>query len=189
MVGVVEDLYEHGPELPPPPTVYFPHLQNVSSTMSLTVRTAGDPLEIVPQVRRIANRLDADLPLYGISRFDQLINDGLVSRRFSMLLLAIFAGIALTLGAVGIYGVMACTVERRTREFGLRLAMGATPSKVLQHVVSRGMRLAIVGVLVGAMGAFFLRSARSGLLFEVDPLDPAISVVVACIIVFVTVLD
>jgi putative ABC transport system permease protein len=188
VIGVVEDLREHGPDEPPAPTIYFGHLQGLRNTMSLTVRTTGDPLDIVPEVRRIARGLDPELPLFGINRLDQLIYDGLGSRRFSMSLLSLFAGLALMLGAVGIYGVMAYTVAQRTREIGLRQALGASPRAVLGTVVAQGFRMTGAGIALGLLGAFLLRRVMGSLLLEVGSLDPAVYLAVAGLLSLVALL-
>jgi len=187
VIGIVEDVREHGPDEPPAPTIYFPYLQGDRSTMSLTVRTAGEPLEIMPDVRRIAGQLDSELPLFGINRLDQLIYDGMGSRRFSMSLLSVFAALALVLGAIGIYGVMAYTVAQRTREIGLRQALGASPQTVLKLVVMQGVRMAGAGIILGVLGAIMLRQVMGSLLFEVSSLDPSVYVAVAGLLALVAV--
>jgi len=188
VIGIVENLLEHGPEEPPAPTIYFTPLQSPRASMALTIRAGGDPLDLVPEIRRIAGQLDAELPIYSIFTFDQLLFDSSGSRRFSMSLLSIFAGLALALGAVGIYGVMAYTVERRTREIGLRQALGAAPGSVLRLVIGQGFRLAIIGIVIGAAGAFMLRQALASMLFEVSSLDPAVYAAVAGILLLVATL-
>ncbi len=187
VIGIVAGVREHGPDEPPAPTIYFPHLQGDRSTMSLTVRTAGEPLEIMPDVRRIAGQLDSELPLFGINRLDQLIYDGMGSRRFSMSLLSVFAALALALGAIGIYGVMAYTVAQRTREIGLRQALGASPQTVLKLVVMQGVRMAGAGIILGVLGAIMLRQVMGSLLFEVSSLDPSVYVAVAGLLALVAV--
>jgi predicted permease len=183
VIGMVENHLEHGPDRPPAPTVYFPLSQGWRSSMALTARTAGDPLDIVPDIRRIVAQLDDELPVYSIFTLDQLLFQGTGSRRFNMLLLSTFAGLALLLGAVGIYGVMAYTVERRTREIGLRQALGATRGRVLGLVVGQGFRLAAIGVAIGTAGAYWLRQTMSSMLFEVSSLDPTVYVAVAVVLI------
>jgi predicted permease len=185
VIGIVENVREHGPDEPPAPTVYFPHLQSLRNTMAVVVRTTGEPLDIVPDVRLIARQLDPELPLFGINRLDQLIYGALGSRRFSMSLLSIFAAVALALGAVGIYGVMAYTVAQRTREIGLRQALGASPRTVLGLVVMQGVRMAGAGIVLGLLGAFMLRRVMGSLLFEVSSLDPSVHLAVAGILTLV----
>ncbi len=188
IIGVVEDLREHGPDAPPAPTVYFSHQQGTRRNMAITARVTEDPLALVPDLRRIARQLDPNLPVFDIRSLDQLIFDGLGSRRFSMSLLAIFAALALTLGAIGIYGVMAYTVEQRTREIGLRQALGATRGSVVSLVVVQGFRLAIVGMILGGVGAYLMRQTLAGLLYEVSAVDPAVYAAVALVLAAVAAL-
>jgi len=188
IVGVVEDVLEHGPTSEIPPTVYFANSQAARSSMALTLRTAGDPLNVVPELRRIVTEIDSDLPVHGVNRLDQLISGGLGGRRFTMSLLAVFAGVALTLGAVGIYGMMAYNVECRTREIGLRQALGASPGSVLAMVISQGTRTTLIGVTLGVVGAYFMRQSISSLLFEVSGFDVSTYAAVAGLLLFVAIL-
>jgi len=188
IIGIVEDLREHGPDEPAAPTVYFSHLQGARRDMAITARVADDPMALVPDMRRIARQIDADLPVFAIRSLDQLIFNGLGARRFSMSLLTVFAALALTLGAIGIYGVMAYTVEQRTREIGLRQALGATSGSVVSLVVAQGFKLAALGIVLGGAGAFMLRSTLASLLFEVNALDPVVYAGVALILTVVAAL-
>jgi predicted permease len=188
VIGMVDNHLEHGPDRPPAPTVYFSHLQSARSSMAFTARAAGDPLDIVPDLRRIVAQLDPELPLYSIFTLDQLLYRGTGSRRFNMSLLSTFAGLALLLGAIGIYGVMAYTVEQRTREIGLRQALGATRGTVLGLVLAQGARLALIGIALGAVGALALRRTLASMLFEVSTLDPVVYAAVATVLVAVAAL-
>jgi len=185
IVGTVEDIREHGPDEEVPPTIYFAYTQGDRSSLALTVRAAGDPLDVVPEIRRIVTELDSDLPVYGVNRLDELISGGQGGRRFSMSLLLVFAGVALTLGAVGIYGMMAYSVECRTREIGLRQALGANRRSVLAMVMTQGTRTTLVGVALGVVGAYFLRQSLSSLLFEVGGFDVATYTAVAALLILV----
>jgi predicted permease len=185
VIGIVDDHLEHGPDRPPAPTVYFAHSQSPRLSMAFTVRTAGDPLDIVPDIRRIAAQLDAELPVYDVFSLDQLLFQGTGLRRFNMSLLSTFAGLALLLGAIGIYGVTAYTVEQRTREIGLRQALGATGISVLRLVVGQGFKLAAIGIALGTAGAYALRQALASMLFEVSSLDPAVYLAVAVVLITV----
>jgi putative ABC transport system permease protein len=147
--------------------------------MSLAVRASADPRALVPQIRGIVRDLDAELPVFGVSRFDQMIEESLGDRKFVLSLLALFAVLALVLGAVGIYGVMAYTVERRTREIGVRQALGASRGKVVGMVISQGMRLALVGIVLGIGGAYLMRQMLASLLFEISAVDPVTYAVVS----------
>jgi len=188
IIGVVEDLREHGPDEPAAPTVYFSHLQGWRRNMAITVRVADDPMALVPDMRRIARQIDPDLPVFAINSLDQLIFNGLGARRFSMSLLSVFAALALTLGSIGIYGVMAYTVEQRTREIGLRQALGATSGSVVSLVVGQGFKLAALGIVLGGAGAFMLRRTLASLLFEVSSFDPVVYAAVALILTAVAAL-
>lgn len=169
--GVVENVREHGPDRAVPPTVYFAAAQGYPGSMSVLTRTAGDPLALAPVLRGVVGDLDPDLPIYQVARLDELVSQGLGGRRFAMALLGSFAGIALTLGAIGIYGVMAYSVEQRRREIGLRQALGASRGSVLQLVVRQGSALALVGVVLGTVAAYLLRGYVAGFLYEVSSFD------------------
>lgn len=188
VIGIVEDLREHGPERPPAPTIYFSYLQSPRSSMAFTIRASGDPLDLVPDIRRIANQLDPELPVYSVFTFDQLLFNSSGSRRFTLSLLTLFAALALTLGAVGIYGVMAYTVERRTREIGLRQALGAAPGAVTRSIIGQGLRLALIGIVIGSAGAFMLREGLASLLYDVSSLDPVVYGAVAGVLALVATL-
>jgi ABC-type antimicrobial peptide transport system permease subunit len=123
--------------------------------------------------------------VYDVFSLDQLLFQGTGSRRFNMSLLSTFAGLALLLGAIGIYGVTAYTVEQRTREIGLRQALGATGISVLRLVVGQGFKLAAIGIALGTAGAYALRQALASMLFEVSSLDPAVYLAVAVVLITV----
>jgi ABC-type antimicrobial peptide transport system permease subunit len=116
--------------------------------------------------------LDLDLPMYRARTMEQQVNESLAGRRFSMLLLGVFAGVALALATIGIYGVMAYLVNQGTRELGIRIALGASPRNILSLVVRQGMALALAGVTVGLGAAFLLTRLIRSLLFGVDATDP-----------------
>lgn len=188
VVGVVADIREHGPDRPAPPTVFFYLGQNMQSELSVAVRSAVDPLDLAPQIRSVARDLDPELALYGVERLDVMIHDSLGNRRFVLTLLSIFAAVALALGAIGIYGVMAYAVARQTREIGLRQALGASPATVLLRVVLHGVKLAAAGIGLGLAGAYFLRRGLESMLFEVQGFDPLTYAIVAAVLGAVAVL-
>lgn len=185
IVGVVEDIRDHGPDRSVPPTFYFPYRQGIPASLTLLARTRGEPLDVAPAIRQIVATLDPEVPLHGVHRLDELIREGLGNRRFALALLSVFAGLALALGAVGIYGVMAYTVERRTREIGLRQALGASPGRVLELVIRQGTVLALIGIGCGAVAAYLLRQSLSSQLFEVEGFDPATYAAVAVLLTLV----
>ena len=132
--------------------------------------------------------VDPDQPLYHVATLQQVLSESLAPRRFNMLLLGIFAGIALTLATVGIYGVMAFSVTQRTHEIGVRMALGAERLNVLRMIVRQGLRLTLLGVVLGIAGAWALTSFLAGFLFGVAPRDPTSFVLVSLALVAVSIL-
>ncbi|MEO8027047.1 MAG: FtsX-like permease family protein, partial [Bryobacteraceae bacterium] len=172
----------------PSNVVYVPHSQNSWNTLAFEVRTQGDPNAMIASVRREIWNLDPKLAISGIKTMDQIMNEELARPRFSMFLLGLFAVVALLLAAVGIYGVMAYSVAQRTREIGIRMALGASRGAVLRMVGLRGAVLATVGVVLGTVGALALTRLMRGLLFGVSPVDPATFVTVCVVLSAVTIL-
>ena len=140
--------------------------------MTLVVRTAGDPLAQASAIRTAAHELDPNQPITGIRTMEQNISRSMVEPRFRTVLLAIFAGVALALAAVGIFGVMAYSVAQRTRELGMRMSLGATRTLVFQLVLGRGLRLTLLGLVIGLAATFGLTQYLSSMLFHVAAYDP-----------------
>ncbi len=172
IVGVVGDVHQGGLDAVMAPTMYVPHSQDVFSTMWIVVRTAGEPLAFAGTARSVLRSIDAGLPAYSIASLASVVSDSVAERRFSMFLLAVFAAVALVLASVGLYGVVAYMVTGRTREIGLRVAIGAAPGAVLRMVMRDGMTLAILGVAIGLAGAFTLAGVVRSLLYDTAPTDP-----------------
>jgi putative ABC transport system permease protein len=139
--------------------------------LSVVVRTSGDPLAQANSLRALAHNIDPNQPLTGIRTMEQNVSQSIAEPRFRTVLLAVFAGIALALAAVGIFGVMAYSVAQRTRELGVRMALGASRSRVLQLVLAHGVRLTLIGVAIGLAGTFVLTRYVSSLLFHVPAYD------------------
>ena len=139
---------------------------------TFTVRTTGDPTALAPSVRQIVRSADPQLAITALQAMTDIMSTSLAPARASMLLLALFAGVAVVMAAVGVFGVMSYTVGMRAREMGIRMALGARPSEVRRMVVSDGMRQALVGVIAGVIGAVWLTRAMTSLLFQVRPGDP-----------------
>jgi putative ABC transport system permease protein len=185
VVGVVGDVRHSAISADPGMELYASSRQMPNLMMSLVVRTAGDPLGIGNAVRREVASVDRDLPLFQMQSMEAVVSNSLAQPRFYMLLLGIFAGVALLLAAIGIYGVIAQTVTQRTHEIGIRMALGARRRDVLMMVIRQGMTLAGIGVVVGLAGAFALTRLMGSLLFGVSPTDPLTFVGVALVLALV----
>jgi len=152
--------------------LYHPHTQYPTRAMNVTLRSKAGSASLAAAVRDELRRLDPELPVYGLRTMVERVDASLARRRFSMLLLSLFAALALTLGTIGTYGVLAYQVSQGTRELGIRLALGATPRRLLAFVLREGMVVALVGVAVGMAAALALTRAMRSLLFEVGAADP-----------------
>jgi predicted permease len=176
IVGVVADVRQMGMDAPVKAEMYLPYSQVAVfpffKPRDLVIRTAGDPLSLVPAVRREVHAVDPDQPLSNIATMEQQLNDQTGTRGIGMILLASFAGLALLLATMGIYGVLAYFVTQHVPEIGVRLALGARPRDILALVLKKGMGLALGGVAVGLLAAFALTRLMSGLLFGVSATDP-----------------
>ena len=173
IVGVVGDVKHISLDRDPQPTLYRPFAQAPEGSMMLVVRTPDEPASVVTALRSQVQILDPDQPIFRISTMNGWISDSVAQPRFYMLLLALFAGIAGLLAAVGIYGVMAYSVSQRTHEIGIRMAMGAQQNDVLKLVLLQGGILTGIGVVVGLGGAYALTRYMKSLLYEITPTDPA----------------
>ena len=156
--------------------------------MTVVLRTATPPLSMVPAIRETLQQLDKEEPMAKIATVDQLVSDSVASSRFTMLLLSAFAGLALALACIGIYGVMAYSVAQRTHEIGIRLALGAQPRDVLRLVLGQGGRLAFVGVGIGLPAALILTRLMTTLLYRVSASDPFTFAAVALLLTLVALL-
>jgi putative ABC transport system permease protein len=172
IVGVVGNVKYGGLEEETPAEIYLPYEQQRVDAFSVAVRTTADPLAIVPTLRRDVGALDPLLPLANIRPLASLVDASIVARRFTMLLFVSFAVVAAALAAIGVYSVLAYLVGQRTKEIGLRLAIGATPSGVVWLFVREGMVLTAAGLAAGLAGALATTRAMQTLLFGVAPLDP-----------------
>ncbi len=188
IVGVVGDVKHSGLNQPVDPAVYTPFSQSDESWrrwMTLTIRTHGGPGGLIPEVKQQIWSLDRQIPLSNVQSMEDLLSVSLAEQRFNMLLLGIFAMLALILSAVGIYGVMSYGVSQRTREIGVRMALGAQQGDVMRMVVSGGAKLAFIGTSIGIVGALAVTRVMASLLFEVKPNDPATFMAAALILAIV----
>ena len=188
IVGVVGTVHYLGLETTPNPTMYVPYKQDVFSTMWIVARTDGDAAQLAAPARQAVREVDPGLPAYSLSPLRNIVSESVGQRRFSMLLLGLFAAIALFLAAVGLYGVVAYTVTQRTQEIGVRMAIGAQRGDVLSMVVGGGMKLALAGVALGLIAAFGLSRLMATLLFQVEPSDPVSYGVTALVLLVVAAL-
>ncbi len=182
VVGVVSDVAQYGLDRKPPMQLYLPESQFPTSFMTLVVRTGSDPAGMTAAIRNEILAVDKDQAVFKIASMEQLLGDSISLRRFSMLLLIIFAGIALTLAAVGIYGVISYSVSQRSHEIGIRIALGAGRKDILKLVVGQGMTLTLAGVAIGLAAAFGLTRVMAGLLFGVSATDPVTFVLISVVL-------
>jgi putative ABC transport system permease protein len=185
VVGVVGSIKQTTLAAEARPAMYLPHPQARSSRLTLLVRTHGEPLEIVGAVREQVRAIDKDVPVTHVQTMSQVFDASVAQQRFSMLIVGLFAGLALILSTVGIYGVMAYSVAQRSHEIGVRMALGAQTAQVLKLILKDGMKLAVVGVVMGLAGAFALTRLLTTLLFGVKPNDGMTLVVVSLGLLFV----
>ncbi len=171
IVGVVTDVRQASLEQAAQPEMYRPFEQVTIDVMPIVVRAKGDPAALASAIRREAQAVDPSVAVERVAPMSELLSDTLAQRRFIMFLLTVFAGTALTLAAVGVYGVMAYTVSERTREIGVRMALGASRTAIFRMVLRQGMGLALVGLALGTPAALAAARAISSLLFEVQPTD------------------
>jgi len=187
IVGVVDDVQSASLDGAPRPQVYIPEQQMPYPGLSLVVRTQGDPVAILPTLKREIKTLDSHLALANVRTLNDVFDESLARQRFSMTIIASFAGAALLLAVVGLYGVIALSVGQRRREIGVRMALGARPSDVLRLVLGEGLRITLVGTLVGLIGAFALSRVVTSLLYGVSATDGTTYAAAAAAIVAVTV--
>jgi putative ABC transport system permease protein len=152
--------------------VFLPYYGTGSSSMQFVVHTRGDPMAIAGAARSLLAEIDPTLPISDVQTLDGIVGGTVAGRRFYMLTLAVFAGVAIFLALAGIYGVQSYSVSRRTSEIGVRVAMGATHSQVIRQIVRQGMQPAAIGIGLGLVAAFGISHLLSSLLFGVAPGDP-----------------
>ena len=173
VIGVVKDVRQNDLIAPPKLQMYFTYqqLQKLAPN-ALVVRTGIEPMSLAASVRNAIWSIDKDQTVADIDTMDHIVSDAVARQRFSMLLLGLFAGLALLLASVGIYGVMSYSVAQRTREIGIRIALGARRADVLQMTVKQGLKLVAVGMILGLAAAFLLTRALASLLYGISPTDP-----------------
>jgi len=171
IVGIVSDLHHQGLDVDPKPEFYLPHSQRPYRGMVLAVRSAQDPRGLISALRSEIQSIDPDQPLANVRTLETVAAESIAPRRMSMVLLGAFAGIALLLASVGIYGVISYLVVQRTHEIGVRMALGAQRRDVLQMVVGHALKLVGIGATIGLVLAFFSTRALAALLYGVSTFD------------------
>jgi putative ABC transport system permease protein len=172
IIGIVGDVRYDSLTDQAEPTVYFPHPELTYSFMTIVIRTTGDPAAIASAARSELREIDPNQPVSDVRTMEQVMADTLGRARFNTLLLGLFAGLATLLAAVGIFGVMNYSVTVRTREIGMRMALGAERGEVLMLILRQGLSLTLIGIGTGLAGALALTRVMSGLLFGVKATDP-----------------
>jgi predicted permease len=173
VVGIVGNELFHGLAAEAPPAVYPPLQQTPMGSASLLAQGAADPARLVPALRAAIREVDPQLPVHGITVLDDALSASLARERFATTLLSLFAALAMTLAVIGVYGVLSYAVAQRTREMGVRLALGASPRGVVALIVRRGMALALAGIGLGVAAGLAASRLLAGQLFRVTPADPA----------------
>ncbi len=183
VVGVVGDVRHNGITAAAKERFYRPEYQQTARTMSLAIqaRAGVEPGSLVAPVRRVVGELDPSMPISEVQTMDQVLASSVAQPRFAMLLLGVFSAVALTLAVVGIYGVLAYGVSRRTPEIGIRMALGADSGRVVGMVVGQGMKMALVGVALGVAAALGMTRLMQGMLYSVSPQDPLTFVAVPAV--------
>jgi putative ABC transport system permease protein len=182
VVGVYRDIRNGGPKDRGFPEIDVPFSQSPWPGAGIAVRTAGDPVNIPQSLAAVVRSMDADLPMVDVRTMDQIVGETMAADTFKTVLFGGFAGVALLLAAVGIYGVMSFVVAQRTHEIGLRMALGAGRRQVLQQILREGMSTALAGVVLGFAGAYFVGRAMQGMWYAVGALDPIAFSIVALVL-------
>jgi len=185
VVGVVRHVRYRTLESPSRVQLYWPEVQNPSPDLSIVIRTATEPHALASAVERQILAIDPDQPAYMVRTMDELMSNSMARRRLSTWLLSAFAGIAMLLAAAGVYGVISHSVAQRTRELGIRMALGASRGQILRMVIQHSLGLVVIGVAIGLAGSLFLTRLMTGMLFNVRATDPftfaAVALILACV--------
>ena len=185
IIGVVADVRHDGLQQPAREEIYMPHAQHGFGSMTIAVRTTGDPAAMLPALQRAVWEANPRQAIYAATTVDALVATSLRERRFNLSLIGGFAGLALLLSAVGVYGLISYSTSRRSNEFGVRLALGASGRQIVMTAMGDGVRYAVLGVLFGLIGAYALTRSLSTMLFGVSPTDPATYVTLALVMLVV----
>jgi predicted permease len=186
VVGIVGDIKQDGLDQDGVPHVYTSIYQSYGKVMSFVVRTSLPASSLEPQIRSAIQAVDPDLPVFGIRSLGEGVYSSLAMRRFSAVLVATFAGVALLLASIGIYGLLAYMVRQRSMEIGVRMALGANRPQIVKLFLANGMLLASTGVLAGLVVSLLVAPLIASLLYHVRPLDPAVFLTVSFVLLAVS---
>lgn len=189
IIGVVSNVRHFGLDAPPKPEMYVPQYQYEYLSSYLTVRANSDPLNLSAAVAQAARDVDPDLPIYNVRTMEQTISTSVARQRFSMLLMSIFAGVAGVLSCIGLYGVIAYSVNQRKHEMGIRIALGAQSRHILSLIIGHALKLALVGTAISLIGAFLVTRVMSSLLYGVSVKDPLAFAGIAFLLLFMAILS
>jgi ABC-type antimicrobial peptide transport system permease subunit len=184
VVGIARGVRLQRLQEQPEPFFYLPFAQHYEPAMALQVRTAGDPVKVVNSIRSVLRKLDANLGVE-VSRFDDEVEEALAQPRLLSWLLGSFSLTALLVTAIGLYGTLAYAVSRRTRELGIRMALGARSREIVTIVLRRGLALTLIGLILGLTAASWTTSVFAGFLFGVTPTDPGVFAAMAFLLTLV----
>jgi putative ABC transport system permease protein len=186
VVGVVADIKNAGVEKPAGTELFYSYKLDAPTNFNVVIKTAGDPLKLAGAARSVVASLDSTLPLAKVRTMEDVIAAATTRPRFLTLILGMFSMLALCLAAVGIYGVISYSVEQRTSEFGIKMALGAQPVRVLRQVIGQGLSLSLLGIAIGMAGAFLLYHLLAGMLFGISGNDPSASLVAVAVLIVVS---
>jgi len=187
IVGVAGDVHDQALEYEARPCIYVPYPQFPTSSMTLVVRGVSDPKPLISAIREEVWSVDKDQPITDIKTMDELVAESVSSRKSIAVLLSIFAGLALVLATVGVYGVITYSVSQRVQEIGIRMALGAQPSNVVRLMLGQGMVLVLIGIGLGLGASLALTRVITSLLFGVSASDPGTFIVVSLLLIFISV--
>ena len=187
VVGIVAGVSHTELGVASQPEVYLPFQQNPGTTITLITRTVSDPRSLVASVRREVSALDRDLPVSNIKFMSEIVAGSVAQPRIYALLLGIFAGLALVLAAIGIYGVISYSVTQRTPEIGIRMALGAQTKNVMALIINQGIALAVVGIFLGLIVSLALTRVLASQLYGISSTDPVTFAAISVLLIFVAV--
>jgi len=188
VVGVVADVKTFGLARDAQPEIYLPYAQLPLGSMDVVLRTSVPPRSLAPSVESVVHDLDRDIPVARLRTLEEVVSRSISQPRFYMLLLGLFASMAVLLAALGVFGVMSYAVTQRSREIGIRMALGAQAENVMRMVLGNAATLIVPGIVMGLLGALALSRSLSGLLFNLSPTDPSTLAGVAILLTAVALL-